>query len=155
MISLSQISAQVIVGSSPKDVSDVRELHEKHAVTSVLSLQTDADLRTRKINIDLLELHYQKRAINFKRFPIDDVNPEDMAQKILKPIQYLIDQVNKDKVVYVHCNAGICRATSTVLGYLHLEQGMTMQQGLEYIRSKRPIANPYISAVTQALEQAN
>ena len=155
MISLSQISAQVIVGSSPKDVSDVRELHEKHAVTSVLSLQTDADLRTRKINIDLLELHYQKRAINFKRFPIDDVNPEDMAQKILKPIQYLIDQVNKDKVVYVHCNAGICRATSTVLGYLHLEQGMTMQQGLEYIRSKRPIANPYISAVTQALEQTN
>ena len=155
MMSLSQISAQVIVGSSPKDVGDVRELHEKHAVTSVLSLQTDADLRTRKINIDLLALHYQKRAINFKRFPIDDVNPEDMAQKILKPIQYLIDQVNKDKLVYVHCNAGICRATSTVLGYLYLEQGMTMQQGLEYIRSKRPIANPYVSAVTQALEQGN
>ena len=86
MMSLSQISAQVIVGSSPKDVGDVRELHEKHAVTSVLSLQTDADLRTRKINIDLLELHYQKRAINFKRFPIDDVNPVSYTHLTLPTI---------------------------------------------------------------------
>ena len=155
MMSLSQISAQVMVGSTPKDVGDVRELCDKHGVTSVLSLQTNADLRSRGINIDLLETQYQKREMNFQRFPIDDVSPEDMAQKILQPIQYLVDQVNKDKLVYVHCNAGICRATSTVLGYLYLEQGMTMQQGLEYIRSKRPIANPYVSAVTQALEQGN
>lgn len=155
MMSLSQISVQVMVGSTPKDVGDVRELCDKHGVTSVLSLQTNADLRSRGINIDLLETQYQKREMNFQRFPIDDVSPEDMAQKILLPIQYLVDQVNKDKLVYVHCNAGICRATSTVLGYLYLEQGMTMQQGLEYIRSKRPIANPYVSAVTQALEQGN
>ena len=155
MMSLSQISAQVMVGSTPKDVGDVRELCDKHGVTSVLSLQTNADLRSRGINIALLETQYQKREMNFQRFPIDDVSPEDMAQKILQPIQYLVDQVNKDKLVYVHCNAGICRATSTVLGYLYLEQGMTMQQGLEYIRSKRPIANPYVSAVTQALEQGN
>ena len=153
MMSLSQINSHVIVGSSPKDVGDVRELHEKHNVTSVLSLQTDADLHCRGINIDLLETHYQKREINFQRFPIDDVNPMDMAEKILKPIQYLVDQVNKGKLVYVHCNAGICRATSTVLGYLHLEHGMTMQQGLEYIRTKRPIANPYVSAVVQAFEE--
>ena len=155
MMSLSQISSQVIVGSTPKDVGDVRELHEKHGVTSVLSLQTDADLRTRGINMDLLEAQYQKRTINFQRFPIEDVDPESMAQKILKPIQYLLAQVQNKQIVYVHCNAGICRATSTVLGFLHLQHGMTMQEGLDFIRAKRPIANPYVSAVVEALEQAD
>ena len=126
MMSLNQISSQVIVGSSPKDVGDVRELHEAHKVSSVLSLQTDADLTVRNIDIKLLEAHYLKRQMSFQRFPIDDVNPNDMVEKILLPIQYLVNQVEQEKTVYVHCNAGICRATSTVLGYLYLHQGLSL-----------------------------
>ena len=152
MMSLNQVSTQIVVGSSPKDVDDVRELEEEHRISSVLSLQTDDDLRVRNIDIALLEKHYQQREMLFKRFPIDDINPEDMAKKILSPIQYLVNQVEQGKTVYVHCNAGICRATSTVLGYLYLHQGMKLENGLEYIRSKRPIANPYLAAVKEALE---
>ena len=152
MMSLNQVSTQIVVGSSPKDVDDVRELEEEHRINSVLSLQTDDDLRVRNIDIALLEKHYQQREMLFKRFPIDDINPEDMAKKILSPIQYLVNQVEQGKTVYVHCNAGICRATSTVLGYLYLHQGMKLENGLEYIRSKRPIANPYLAAVKEALE---
>ena len=152
MMSLNQVSTQIVVGSSPKDVNDVRELEEEHRINSVLSLQTDDDLRVRNIDIVLLEKNYQQREMLFKRFPIDDINPEDMAKKILSPIQYLVNQVEQGKTVYVHCNAGICRATSTVLGYLYLHQGMKLENGLEYIRSKRPIANPYLAAVKEALE---
>lgn len=152
MMSLNQVSTQIVVGSSPKDVDDVRELEEEHRINSVLSLQTDDDLRVRNIDIVLLEKNYQQRGMLFKRFPIDDINPEDMAKKILSPIQYLVNQVEQGKTVYVHCNAGICRATSTVLGYLYLHQGMKLENGLEYIRSKRPIANPYLAAVKEALE---
>ena len=152
MMSLNQVSTQIVVGSSPKDVDDVRELEEEHRINSVLSLQTDDDLRVRNIDIVLLEKNYQQREMLFKRFPIDDINPEDMAKKILSPIQYLVNQVEQGKTVYVHCNAGICRATSTVLGYLYLHQGMKLENGLEYIRSKRPIANPYLAAVKEALE---
>ena len=153
MMSLNKISDQVTVGSAPKDIGDVRELYEKHKINSVLSLQTDIDLQARGINKELLEKHYQQRHMVFKRFPIDDVNPEDTAKKILAPIRYLVEQVKKNNVVYVHCNAGICRATSTVLGYLYLHHGMPLEDGLAFIRSKRPIANPYLSAVREALEQ--
>ena len=153
MISISQISAQVFVGSSPKDVGDVRELFEKYNVSSVLNLQTDADLRVRSINIELLEKQYQQRNMRFARFAIDDVDPVDMANKISQPIAYLIKEVKLGGVVYVHCNAGICRATSTVLGYLNLYEGLDLDEGLRFIRSKRPIANPYVEAVREALEQ--
>ncbi len=153
MMSISQISAQVLVGSSPKDVGDVRELHEKYAINNVLSLQTDADLRVRGINIELLEKHYQSREISFARFAIDDVDAQDMANKIIHPIKHLGNLVQQGKKIYVHCNAGICRATSTVLGYLYLYEGMDLTEGLNFIRAKRPIANPYISAVCEALEQ--
>lgn len=155
MMSFDQVSTQVFVGSTPKDAGDVRELNEKHGINSVLSLQTDADMRVRSINLALLEKHYQQREMEFARFPIDDVNPEDMAKKILAPIEYLVSQVQQNKTVYVHCNAGICRATSTVLGYLYLQEGMDLEHGFAYIRSKRPIANPYISAVRSAIEQIN
>ncbi len=153
MMSISQISAQVMVGSSPKDVGDVRELHEKYAINSVLSLQTDADLRVRGINIELLEKQYQSRKIDFARFAIDDIDAQDMADKIIHPIKYLGGAVQQGKKVYVHCNAGICRATSTVLGYLYLYEGLDLAEGLQFIRAKRPIANPYVSAVSEALEQ--
>jgi len=154
MMSISQISAQVLVGSSPKDIGDIRELYEKQGVNSVLSLQTDADLRVRGINIELLEKHYRLREMNFARFAMDDVDPQDMAEKIIHPIKYLGDQVLLGKKIYVHCNAGICRATSTVLGYLNLYEGMDLAEGLHFIRAKRPIANPYVSAVREALEQS-
>jgi atypical dual specificity phosphatase len=55
--------------------------------------------------------------------------------------------------VYVHCNAGVCRAPATVLGYLCHFREMSMQDGLEYIRSQRPQVHPYISAVEIALEK--
>ena len=155
MLSISQISAQILLGSSPKDIRDVRELFEKHAVDSVLSLQTDADLRIRKINIELLKQHYQQRKMNFFRFPIDDVDPEDMVEKILQPIEYLGQQIQLGKTVYVHCNAGICRAPSTVLGYLTLFEGMDLTEGLHYIRQRRAFANPYVAAVREALEESS
>lgn len=152
MMSISQITTQVLVGSSPKDSGDVRELYEKHAVTSVLNLQTDADLRLRGINIELLKEHYHFRGMAFSRFAIDDVDPQDMVNKIIHPITYLGDQVELGRKVYVHCNAGICRANSAVLGYLYLYEGMDLAEGLQFIREKRPIANPYVSAVREALE---
>jgi len=55
--------------------------------------------------------------------------------------------------VYVHCNAGVCRAPATVLGYLCHYRGMTVDHGLEYLRAKRPQVHPYIGAVEKALEK--
>jgi hypothetical protein len=47
------------------------------------------------------------------------------------------------KRTYVHCTAGINRASLTVLGYLTFVEGMTYDQALTIVRENRPQANPY------------
>ena len=47
------------------------------------------------------------------------------------------------KRTYVHCTAGINRASLTVLGYLTFVEGMTYDQALAIVRESRPQANPY------------
>ena len=44
---------------------------------------------------------------------------------------------------YVHCTAGINRASLTVLGYLTFCQGMELGKALNIIRTCRPQSNPY------------
>jgi len=47
-----------------------------------------------------------------------------------------------DNRVLIHCFAGKSRSTSFALAYLMGRKGMTLREGLDLIRSKRPIAEP-------------
>ena len=47
------------------------------------------------------------------------------------------------KKTYVHCTAGINRASLTVLGYLTFVEGMQYEDALRIVRDNRPQANPY------------
>lgn len=45
---------------------------------------------------------------------------------------------------YVHCTAGINRATLTVVGYLTFFLGMGMDEAVALVKGARPQAHPYI-----------
>ena len=55
--------------------------------------------------------------------------------------------------MYIHCNTGICRAPAVVLGYLIHYEAMSLQAAMRQIQIARPIASPYRSAVTKAVER--
>jgi len=152
MISINQITKNIFVGSSPKDEKDIVALYQKYQINSVISLQTNKDMQTRNLILEHIEKIYQGLGIEFKRFPIIDVDSADMVAKLIYPIRHLIDEVKRDNRIYVHCNAGICRASSTVLGYLYYYEGMSLKEGSKYIRERRPIANPDIEAVRQVIQ---
>ena len=46
--------------------------------------------------------------------------------------------------VYVHCTAGINRATLTVVGYLTFVKGWPLENAVGHVKHKRPQAHPYI-----------
>ena len=46
--------------------------------------------------------------------------------------------------VYVHCTAGINRATLTVVGYLTFVRGWQLDHAVGHVKHRRPIANPYV-----------
>lgn len=152
MINLDRIEENLFVGSAPKHVVDVMRLDKQLKITAVLSLQTDSDFKNYKIDIDSLIDAYAMSNIEYSRYPITDFDASDMAKKLVAPVQALHELMEQQHRVYVHCNAGICRAPATVLGYLHVYQGMSLEDGLSYLRSKRPIVNPYMDAVATAVQ---
>lgn len=151
MINFDPIEATLFIGSAPQSSVDVDRL-KRLKVSAVISLQSDEDLVGNRIDWGKLQSAYQDNDMLVQRFPIMDFDEVDLGQKVAEPIQALNSLLAVGHRVYVHCNAGICRAPATVLGYLCHYRGMTLDQGLEYIRQHRPQANPYRKAVEIALE---
>lgn len=151
MINFNRIDEDIFVGSTPRNMVDIGRLHKQLKVTAVLSLQTDADFKNYQIDFSQLLQGYEAANIRLERFPITDFDADDMGKKLVEPVQKLAELIGQGYRVYVHCNAGICRAPGTVLGYLHVYRGMPLEEGLAYLREKRPMVNPYMDAVRQAM----
>lgn len=152
MINFDLVESGIYIGSAPQTSVDVARLKQLK-ITAVISLQSDDDLKTRKTDWSKLTASYQHNDIHVARFPINDFDETDLANKVIEPIIALNSLLNVGHQVYVHCNAGVCRAPATVLGYLCHYQDMSIDAGLRQIRLARPIANPYRGAVEKAIAE--
>lgn len=152
MINFNRLEENIFIGSAPQTSVDAARLKQMK-ITAVVSLQSDADFKSHRIDWKKLQSAYQYSDIEVQRFPIVDFDESDLGKKLAGPVQGLHSLLSAGHRVYVHCNAGVCRAPATVLGYLCHYRGMSVDEGLEYIRSQRPQAHPYISAVEKALSQ--
>jgi len=152
-ISIDQITDSIFLGSTPYNLDDINHLVDNFGIDSVISLQSDIDLLERNISIEEFEKHYKGRGVEFSRFSIEDFNVDALAKKLYEPTQELEKQISKRKTVFVHCNAGICRASSTVLAYLCAYENYEINAGVSFIRESRKIVNPAISAVRKTLER--
>ena len=150
MINFGQIDEQLFIGSAPQNSVDVARLKQMK-ISAVLSLQSDPDIRAHRIDWQKLQNAYQYNDLHFQRFPIIDFDEQDLGKRLPQPIRALEQLIGLQHKVYVHCNAGICRAPATVLGYLCHFRDMSIEVALEYIRRQRPHANPYLGAVRLAL----
>lgn len=152
MINFSRIENNIFIGTAPQSEEDINTLKQEK-ITSVLSLQSDSDLTNYRIDWKNLCSRYQYNDIAVQRFQIIDFDENDLASNLMSPIKALDSMFNDGQTVYVHCNAGICRAPATVLGYLCHYRGLTLEDGLAHIRKNRPQANPYTRAISKALAQ--
>ena len=150
MINFGRIEEEIFIGSAPQNSIDVGRL-KAMKVSAVVSLQSDQDLKDYRINWSKLQSDYQSNAISVHRFPIRDFDEIDLGNRLGEPATQLHHLLSIGHRVYVHCNAGICRAPATVLSYLCHYRGVSINEGLTYIRLNRPQANPYLQAVTIGL----
>jgi len=151
MLNFGRIEGDIFIGNAPQSSVDVARLKQME-ITAVVSLQSDQDFKSHRIDWKKLQSAYQYNDITIQRYPVIDFDEADLGERLHEPVQALHNLLTIGHRVYVHCNAGVCRAPATVLGYLCHYRGMEIEQGLEYIRRNRPQAHPYISAVEKAIE---
>uniref|UniRef100_A0A3P9HW13 Dual specificity phosphatase 19b n=1 Tax=Oryzias latipes TaxID=8090 RepID=A0A3P9HW13_ORYLA len=78
----------------------------------------------------------------YKTIQILDLPDTDITS-YLKESSTFIDQAKEqDGVVLVHCNAGVSRSPSVVIGYLMIREGLSFDDAFSQVKQARPSSRP-------------
>lgn len=127
-------------------VDDVTWLRSELGVQAVLSLQDDGDLAAKDLVWPVLLRAYRSVGIEAHRIPMPDGQAEALLQVLDDAIAWLAEQSRAGRSVYVHCNAGVNRAPTVAIAYLHVVRGMELEEACRHVTSLRTCV-PYLSVL--------
>jgi atypical dual specificity phosphatase len=88
--------------------------------------------------------NYQAEDIRQLRIPtVDFTHPS--FDDVQRAVDFMIEQIDDGRVVYVHCKAGRARSATVVLCWLIQTQGMTAMDGQQLLLKSRPHVNPRLT----------
>ncbi len=143
--SVTEICPELLIGEYPRP-QDAVWLSQCHRVTAVHSLQDDLDLRLNGLDEAALAEAYAAAGIRFARTPIADAGADSMAQRLDPALACLRRLVAEGERVYLHCNAGLNRAPTLAIGFLHVQGGLPLREAMEHVKSRRA-CGPYMTVL--------
>ena len=149
---LSLIRPGLLVGEYPTP-EDAAWLGEEHGVTAVVSLQDDADLASKGVRLVALERAYRERGIGFHRVPVPDGDDRNLAVRLGEILALLARLIDAGGRVYLHCNAGLNRAPTAAIAYLHVHERLSLSAARDEVKRLRPCV-PYMRALETYFERA-
>ncbi|XP_040035459.2 dual specificity protein phosphatase 19 [Gasterosteus aculeatus] len=78
----------------------------------------------------------------YKALPILDLPDTDITAYLGECSSFVDRAREKGGVVLVHCNAGVSRSTSIVIGYLMMREGLTFDEAYGQVKAARPSIRP-------------
>lgn len=137
-----QITANIVIGTCPMSLDDLRRIHSEAGVSGVLSLQHDDCLSYWGINYAMMYRAGTELGLMMERCPIRDFDVPDIRRRLPAAISILANMLSRGHRVYVHCTAGMGRAPVVVLGYLTLVEDCSPGEAIRLILKGRPGAVP-------------
>lgn len=142
---LAEILPSFVIGEYPTP-EDAEWLRVHQRVTTVFSLQDDADLASKGLVLEDLRNSYAQHGLSFHRVPVPDGDVETLAANLDAIVETLVELINRGERVYVHCNGGLNRAPTVAIAYLHVVQGMPLASARDFVRKRRYCA-PYMTVL--------
>jgi len=103
-------------------------------------------LNATELNSDVINL-LSSRNGSWKHIPIRDRSTE----QIIDIMDVLVEFIEKQETVLVHCQHGISRSSTIVMAYLMKALNMTNGEAFDLVKAKRPIVDPNFGFLTQLL----
>ena len=141
-----EIDDHIVVGSCPRTPADVAALAGPAGPrpTAILCLQSDLCWDALSIDGSAVVAASRGAGILHARVAVRDFDHADQALMLPEAVRLLATLVAAGHRVYVHCTAGINRATLTVVGYYTFVRGAPLGAALKRVRGARPQAHPYV-----------
>jgi protein-tyrosine phosphatase len=130
------IPGRLWIGSRVR-AGDVKLLKQM-GITTVVNLQTDADLSDSGISFKKLLKAYSEAEIEIRRVPVIDFDSRDLAERLplcVSEVEAVLTP--RWTRVYLHCTAGVNRSPTTAAAYLIRSQGMTALEAYDSVRDRR------------------
>jgi hypothetical protein len=131
-----------VVGSGPREPSDLDALRVETRVSAVLSLQHDECLEKQGIDYPRQVRYGRRLGLTMERGPLRDFDPADQRRGLPAAVRGLHGLLRQGHRVYVHCTAGINRSPLVVLAYLTLVEGMGLEKAMTLLLRARPEVCP-------------
>lgn len=148
-LTYAQILPRLFIGSHPRTIDDIERLRREAGITAVLNIHTDDDMRAVNLDFPPLEAHYDTCPIVLRRAPMIEEQVE-LRAKLYRCIQTLSQLLAEGHTVYLHCTAGIGRAPTVAIGYLHTCLGWKLDEAVEHVKQARQCA-PHVEALRLAI----
>ena len=142
----------IYIGPYPQNANDIISL-SKSNINAILNVQSEGDLKYRQINIKALKNKCKELNIEYVHYPIEDFNSDDLFNKLKGAGDELNTLLKKDKIVYVHCTAGMSRAAATVIIYLILYEDFNVESAKNYCKKYRPVICPNYDVINKIAMQ--
>jgi protein-tyrosine phosphatase len=142
---VSVIRPALLVGEYPLP-EDAAWLAEEQGVTAVVSLQDDADLAGKGLELRALERAYRTHGLAFHRIPVPDGDDRNLAARLGEIVALIARVVEEGGRVYLHCNAGLNRAPTAAIAYLHVREGLSLAAARDEVKQRRHCV-PYMRAL--------
>ena len=139
---------KIYIGPYPQSLNDFKEISEA-GINSILNVQSDKDLIFRQINHELQLKQAKSLGIKINRYPIEDFNQEDLAEKLKGAGDLLNKLLKEGNTVYVHCTAGMSRAAATVIIYLVLYENFSVEEATNFCKKHRPVICPNYGVINK------
>ena len=139
---------KIYIGPYPQSLDDFKKISEA-GINSILNVQSDKDLIFRQINHQLQLKQTKSLGIKINRYPMEDFNQEDLAEKLKGAGDLLHKLLKEGNTVYVHCTAGMSRAAATVIIYLVLYENYTVEEAANFCKKHRPVICPNYGVINR------
>ncbi|CAI7893746.1 unnamed protein product, partial [Closterium sp. NIES-54] len=144
------ILPNLIVGSCPRSPDDVDRIADEAGATAIMNLQSDLCFDALKIPFESIRARAVERGVLLARVPIRDFDHGDQAFMLPEAVRVVNVLLHRGHTVYVHCTAGINRASLTCVAYLYFVQGLRRDEAVTLVKNARPVAHPYLDCLADA-----
>ena len=132
----------LLIGEYPQP-DDVAWLAAQHRVTAIVNLQDHEDLIAKAVDIRALRHASQTCGVEFHHFPVPDYNPDRLLDQLDTILTTLRALTTRGHVIYLHCNAGVNRAPTVAIAYVHIACRLPLQAACALVKARRA-CGPYV-----------